>query len=207
MTVSASDALQRLREGNQRFVSGIRGTASLVSPTRRAKLATAQHPFAIVLGCSDSRVPAELIFDQGLGELFVVRVAGNVATPTQVGSVEFAATHFGTSLVVVLGHTRCGAIQAAVADVRTPAPTSPNVRSIIDSIRPTAEAVVVGSDGDDDQLVREVGRANVRAGVARLRHESEVLSRLVESGQLDVVGAEYSLETGVVEFFEARDDA
>lgn len=207
MTVSASDALARLREGNQRFVSGVRDISSLVSSTRRAKLADAQHPFAIVLGCSDSRVPAEMVFDQGLGDLFVIRVAGNIVAPSQVGSVEFAASRFGTSLVVVLGHTQCGAIQATIEQLRHPTTSSPNVRSIVERIRPAAETVLAAWSGGDEELMRQVERANVRASVDHLRHGSQLLEQLVDAGQLAVVGAEYSLETGVVDFFEMPEDA
>lgn len=199
----ARDALARLREGNQRFVSGVRSLDALLSQTRRGIAATDQNPFAIVLGCSDARVPAEIIFDQGLGDLFVIRVAGNIVAPSQVGSVEFAAARFGTALVVVLGHTQCGAIVATIEDIRTPTRSSPNLRSIVDRIRPSVETVLAtGLEVDDDRLVRQAVRANVRASADHLRHGSALLEQLIQDDRLDVVGAEYSLETGAVDFFD-----
>jgi carbonic anhydrase len=203
VTISASEALARLREGNRRFMAGARGPDPLVDPSRRAALAAEQRPFAIVLGCSDSRVPAELVFDQGLGDLFVIRVAGNIVAPSQVGSVEFAAARFDTPLVVVLGHTQCGAILATLESVRAPTAHSPNVRSIVDRIRPVVETLLAGDRAlDGDRLVRHAVRANVRASVDHLRHGSALLEELIQNGKLAVVGAEYSLETGEVEFFD-----
>src|SRR5260221_3196407 len=137
MTTAARAALDRLREGNRRFASDMRSAESLSSLTRRAELVSGQQPFAIVLGCSDSRVPAEIVFDQGLGDLFVIRVAGNIVAPSQIGSVEFAADRFGTRLVVVLGHSMCGAIQATLDELGRPSTDqSPNLRAIVDRIRP-----------------------------------------------------------------------
>ena len=203
MTVSAREALARLREGNRRFVSGVRSLDALPSHTRRAELAAEQRPFAIVLGCSDSRVPAELIFDQGLGDLFVIRVAGNIVAPSLVGSVEFAAARFGTRLVVVLGHTQCGAILATLEEIKGPTSHSPNVRSIVNRIRPSVETLLAAGLGlDEDQLVRQAVRANVRASADHLRHGSTLLEQLIQDGSLLVVGAEYSLETGEVDFFD-----
>ncbi len=203
MSTEAREALDRLREGNRRFVAGTRGLESELSPTRRISLATQQRPFAIVLGCSDSRVPAELVFDQGLGDLFVIRVAGNIVAPSQVGSVEFAAAAFETSLAVVLGHTRCGAIQAALDEARNPARHSPNLRSIVDRILPAVEPLVAaGLKNDEEELMHQAVRANVRASASHLRHGSALLEQLIHEGKLLVVGAEYSLETGEVDFFD-----
>jgi carbonic anhydrase len=203
MTVAAHEALARLKEGNQRFVAGVRSLEVLVSHTRRAELATDQHPFAIVLGCSDSRVPAEVVFDQGLGDLFVIRVAGNIVAPSQVGSVEFAAARFGTPLVVVLGHTQCGAILATLEEARNRTSGSPNLRSIVDRIRPSVETLLAtGLPPDGDDIVRQAVRANVRASADHLRHGSALLERLIRDGSLLVVGAEYSLATGEVDFFD-----
>jgi carbonic anhydrase len=203
VTGSAAEALARLRDGNGRFVSGVRSLGALGTQTERAALAAEQRPFAIVLGCSDSRVPAELIFDQGLGDLFVIRVAGNIVAPSQVGSVEFAAERFGTPLVVVLGHTQCGAVQATLEEVRTRSHRSPNVRSIVDRIRPSVETLLATSLGSDDgRLLRAAVRANVRASADHLRHGSALLEQLIQDGRLAVVGAEYSLETGEVDFFD-----
>jgi carbonic anhydrase len=203
--VPARDALVRLREGNRRFVADARGSGAFVGHDRRAALATGQEPFAIVLGCSDSRVPAEIVFDQGLGDLFVIRVAGNIVAPSQIGSVEFAAGRFGTRLVVVLGHSQCGAILATLEELRRPTENqSRNLRSIVDRVRPSVEALLATDLArDPDALVKQAVRANIRASANQLRHGSELLEQLIREDGLLVVGAEYSLDTGVVEFFDA----
>jgi carbonic anhydrase len=200
---SAHEALQRLRQGNHRFVSNIRSHDSLASEAR-AKLAGGQAPFAIILGCSDSRVPAEIVFDQGLGDLFVIRVAGNIVAPSQIGSVEFAAERYGTRLVVVLGHSQCGAILATIEELTQPAiKASRNLHSIVDRVRPSVEPLLSTElRHDHDALVRDAVRANVRISAGHLRHGSEVLEQLIEKDGLVVVGAEYSLETGIVDFFD-----
>jgi len=202
--VSAREALQRLRDGNVRFVSG-EGTRDLaLEHKRRRALVGDQSPFAIILGCSDSRVPAELVFDQGLGDLFVIRVAGNIVAPSQVGSIEFAAERFGVRLVVVLGHSHCGAVQAALEQMERPSEErSPNLGFIVRSILPAVEAAVArgGSSGAADLMSRSV-RENIRASAEHLRQGSDVLERLVRENGLLVIGAEYSLETGMVEFFD-----
>jgi len=202
--ISALEALERLREGNRRFVSDVRSRDTLTSQTRRRELAAGQEPFAIILGCSDSRVPAEIVFDQGLGDLFVIRVAGNIVAPSQVGSVEFAAGRFGTRLVVVLGHSQCGAILATLEELGRPSTDqSRNLRSIVDRIRPSVEPLLETElGGHPDALVRQAVRANIRASADHLRHGSEVLEQLIRKDGLRVVGAEYSLETGVVEVFD-----
>ena len=203
----AREALKRLQEGNLRFVSNVRGSDAFVSHTRRAELTAGQQPFAIILGCSDSRVPAEIVFDQGLGELFVIRVAGNIVAPSQVGSVEFAAEAFGTKLVVVLGHSKCGVILATLKELTRPRRRhSRNVRSIVDRVRPSVETLLNTPLRDDhDALVQEAVRANIRASVDHLRHGSAVLEQLIAEEALRVVGAEYSLETGAVTFLDALD--
>jgi carbonic anhydrase len=202
--VPARQALERLREGNLRFAANVRGSDAFVSHTRRVELASGQQPFAIILGCSDSRVPAEIVFDQGLGDLFVIRVAGNIVAPSQVGSVEFAAARYSTRLVVVLGHSQCGAILATLEELRTPTENqSHNLRSIVDRVRPSVEGLLrTELRHDSDALVREAGRANIRASVDHLRHGSQVLEELIHDQGLVVVGAEYSLETGMVEFLD-----
>ena len=207
--ISAGEALERLREGNARFVSGARTGDTLTSQTRRRELAASQEPCAIILGCSDSRVPAEIVFDQGLGDLFVIRVAGNIVAASQVGSVEFAAERFGTPLVVVLGHSRCGAVLATLEELMRPRGTqSRNLRSIVDRVRPSVEALLATElRHDPDALVRHAVRANVRVSANQLRHGSEVLEQLIQTAGLLVVGAEYSLETGVVDFFEGVPEA
>lgn len=202
--IPAREALQRLIEGNQRFVNDEPNPGRHSDQAKRAELVADQKPFAIILGCSDSRVPAEMVFDQGLGDLFVIRVAGNVVAPSQVGSVEFAAEWFDTQLVVVLGHTCCGAVSATL-DELTGQGTHPsrNLRSIVDRVRPAVEPLL------ETELVKNPAllaaravRANIRASAGQLRHGSEVLEKLILEGKLLVVGAEYSLETGVVDFFD-----
>jgi carbonic anhydrase len=199
--LSPADALVRLREGNCRFVAS-RATASAPSPAHRAALVAGQAPFAIVLGCSDSRVPAELVFDQGFGDLFVIRVAGNIVAPSQIGSVEFAVSRFGTPLVVVMGHTHCGAILATLEEVQGRASASSRgERAIVDRIRPAVETLLTGRpETDPDRLMREAVSANVRASVNHLRYGSALIEERVLKHGLMVVGAVYSLETGMVSF-------
>jgi carbonic anhydrase len=200
--VSAREALARLREGNARFAANARGSGTLITAARRARLTAAQEPFAIVLGCSDSRVPVELVFNQGPGDLFVIRVAGNIVAPSLIGSVEFAAERFGTRLVVVLGHASCGAIQATIEELRRPTPSqSPNLKAIVDRIRPGVEQLVASRKSDDPQDVEHAAMcANVLASVGYLSHGSAIIEGLVQSDGLLIVGAWYSLETGRVEF-------
>jgi len=202
--IAALEALERLREGNRRFASDVRGSAVLDTQTRRSQLAEGQEPFAIILGCSDSRVPAEIVFDQGLGDLFVIRVAGNIVASSQIGSVEFAAERFGTPLVVVLGHSRCGAVLATLEELMRPREKqSRNLRSIVDRIRPSVEGLLATKlSHDSEALVRHAVRANIRASANQLRHGSAVLEGLIQKGRVVVVGAEYSLESGLVDFFD-----
>ncbi|MBK1730447.1 carbonic anhydrase [Thiococcus pfennigii] len=207
--ISAREALARLREGNARYVAGEPIGGALASAARRSALTDGQAPFAIVLGCSDSRVPAEIIFDQGLGDLFVIRVAGNIVAPSQVGSVEFAAERYGTRLVVVLGHSQCGAVLATLDEVQRPTPNqSPNLRSIVGRISPAVVPLLAtGLKGDPEALVHQAVRANVLAAANHLRHGSALLEQMTQDDGLVVVGAEYSLETGVVDFFDGVPDA
>jgi carbonic anhydrase len=200
--ITAPEAVQRLRDGNRRFAAGTPSHAALTHVERRNELTAGQEPFAIVLGCSDSRVPAEIVFDQGLGDLFVIRVAGNVVASSQVGSVEFAASRFRTRLVVVLGHSQCGAIAATIEELQQPgAARSRGLRSIVDRVRPSVEPLLATDlRHDPAALARLAVRANIHASVDHLRHGSEVLEQLIEHEGLFVVGAEYSLESGVVEF-------
>jgi len=202
--INARDALQRLSDGNRRFASNLRTTEPSFSHTKRAELVSGQEPFAIILGCSDSRVPAEIVFDQGLGDLFVIRVAGNIVAPSQIGSVEFAVSRFGTRLVVVLGHSQCGAILATIEELTgCQDSVSRNIRSIVDRIKPSVESIFSTElRHHPDALVKEAVRANVRASANHLRHGSEIIEKLIESDGLLVVGAEYSLETGIVDFFD-----
>ncbi len=207
--ISALEGLERLREGNRRFVAGVRGIDALISPSRRSELVSRQEPCAVILGCSDSRAPVELVFDQGLGDLFVIRVAGNIVASSQIGSVEFAAERFGTRLVVVLGHTRCGAIQATLEELQRPSKNqSRNLRSIVDRVRPSVEELLATElRHDREALARHAVRANVRVATNALRHGSDILEQLIRHDGLVIVGAEYSLETGVVDFFDGVPEA
>jgi carbonic anhydrase len=204
LTIAASEALERLREGNRRFVTEVGSRDPLADQARRDALAAGQYPIAVILGCSDSRVPVELVFDQGLGDLFVIRVAGNIVAPSQVGSVEFAAERFGTRLVVVLGHSMCGAVLATLEELGRPMDVqSPNLRSIVHRIRPAIEPLFETElRRDPEALAHHAVRANIRAAANHLRSGSRLLEQLIEFEGLLVVGAEYSLETGVVDFFD-----
>jgi len=202
--LTAIEAFRQLKEGNLRFTGSMTGDAELQSQSRRIKLTKATEPSAIILGCSDARVPAEIVFDQGLGDLFVIRVAGNIVSPSQVGSVEFAAERMGTRLVVVLGHTQCGAIQATIEALENPnGVASRNLLSIVDRVRPSVEGLFATDlRNDREALSRAAVRANIRASANHLRHGSRVLEQLIQDDGLVVVGAEYSLDTGVVDFFD-----
>ena len=203
---SAQEALNRLQEGNRRFVSGLQSSGAQPDHFRRAITLEQQDPFAIILGCSDSRVPAEIVFNQGLGDLFVVRVAGNIVAPSQIGSVEFAASRFEISLVVVLDHSQCGAVLATLEHLHEQSVQqhSEHSRSIVDRIRPAVEHLLDSDDLlDPAELCKSAVRANVNASVAQLRHESKMLEHLIDEKGMRIVGAEYSLQTGEVEFFES----
>ena len=201
---TAREALARLREGNARFTESLKDSGGFLSGTGRPQLTQSQAPFAIILGCSDARVPAEIVFDQGLGDLFVIRVAGNIVAPSQVGSVEFAAERFKTRLVVVLGHSQCGAITATLEELQRPGETqSANLRSIVDRVRPSVEALLETDLRNNlDKLRGQAVRMNIRASADHLRHGSQILEQLIRDEGLLVVGAEYSIETGVVDFFD-----
>jgi carbonic anhydrase len=200
---SALEALETPRAGNRRFATETGNSSNLASQERRTELVAGQEPHAIILACSDARVPTELVFDQGLGDLFSIRVAGNIVAPSQVASVEFAAEMFGTRLVVVMGHSGCGAILATIAHLQRPAENpATNLRSIIDRIRPSVEPLLETKAAQDpDALVEAAVRANIRASASHLRHGSALLEQLQGDGLL-VLGAEYSLKTGLVEFFD-----
>jgi len=204
--ISAAEALQRLRDGNQRFASNLRTQESLFCDHRREELLTGQEPFAIILGCSDSRVPAEIIFDQGLGDLFVIRVAGNIVAPSQIGSVEFAVSQFGTRLVVVLGHSKCGAIHATIEQLKEGnTSSSANIRAIVERVKPSIAGLMATELANDAEALENAAiRANVRASTNQLQHGSAIIEHLVESDGLLIVGAEYSLETGTVKFLDGN---
>ena len=200
----ADEALERLRSGNRQFVAELGGSSQQIGESRRRELVEGQEPFAIILGCSDSRVPAEIVFNQGLGDLFVIRVAGNIVAPSQIDSIEFSAARHGTRLVVVLGHSQCGAILATIEELsRKTEDQSRSLRSIVDRVRPSVEALMETEIGNNpEELVRRSVRNNIRMSVNQLRRGSQVLEHLIEHEGLRVVGAEYSLETGLVEFFD-----
>lgn len=202
--VDATESLERLRAGNERFASGRSELDALTSYRKRGATVDGQQPFAVILGCSDSRVPVEMVFDQDLGDLFVIRVAGNVVAPSQIGSVEFAAETFGSNLVVVLGHSQCGAIQATVDELRRPsADQSPHLKSIVDRIRPAVGPIVGDSPNESNEaLVEKAVRANIRHSAEQLRHGSKIIEGRIATSGLRVIGAEYSLETGYVDFFD-----
>ena len=202
--LTAQEALTRLQEGNKRFVEG-KSTYNTNDTRRRNELVDGQTPFAIILGCSDSRVPAEIVFDQGLGDLFVIRIAGNIVAPSQIGSIEFTVETFQTPLVVVLGHTRCGAVAATLNQIRQPqASRSQHLRSIVERIRPAVEPLSeIRTDLTPEQLLERAIRSNIRMSVNQLRHGSSFLEEIHDSGSLWIVGAEYSLESGEVDFFES----
>lgn len=207
--ISATEALERLREGNSRFVSGIWCDDTFASRNRFSELAAGQEPFAVILGCSDARVPVELVFDQGLGDLFVIRVAGNIVASSQIGSIEFAAEQFGTRLVVVMGHSRCGAVKATLEELQRPtANQSRNLRSIVDRVRPAVEGLLATELArEPETLLNHAIRANVRASVNHLRYGSDVLEQLTQKNGLVIVGAQYSLENGMVDFFDGVPEA
>lgn len=207
-TISALEALKRLREGNQRFSQNLTSLDRMMSYQRRAELTAGQKPFAIILGCSDSRAPAEILFDQGLGDLFVIRVAGNVVAPSQIGSVEFAVSRYNTRLVVVLGHSHCGAVSATIETLLEGEDSeSRNIASIVDRVKPSVQPLLdTDLRHDRDALRGAAVRANVRASANQLRHGSRIIESLIESDGLLVVGAEYALETGVVDFFDGVPD-
>ncbi len=202
--ISATEALKRLQDGNKRFISGERSIDSAVNQIQRSNYVKDQAPFAIILGCSDSRVPAEIVFDQGLGDLFVIRVAGNIVAPSQIGSVEFAAEKFGTPLVVVLGHSNCGAVIATIDELEHPTDNkSSNVLAIVNRIKSTIEPLFnAGLCEDPESLLNTAIRANIQSATNHLRHGSAMLEQLILKDELVIVGAEYSLETSEVDFFD-----
>lgn len=200
---SSKEAIERLQEGNKRFVSGVRSIDAIAKQIQRAEFVEGQKPFAIILGCSDSRVPAEIVFDQGLGDLFVIRVAGNIVAPSQVGSVEFAVEKFGTPLVVVLGHSMCGAVSATIEELENPDDNkSSNVLSIVNRIKPTVEPLFATElRNDPEKLLESSIHANINASVNQLKHGSPMLEQYVQQRKLQIVGAEYCLKQGTVKFF------
>lgn len=200
--IPATEALQRLKDGNLRFKKDVQGKNTFTQLTRRSELVDKQNPYAVILGCADSRVPTEIIFDQGPGDLFVIRVAGNIVAPSLTGSVEYAATKLSARLVVVLGHSRCGAVRATLQELKNRTVIdSPNLTAIVERIRPHVESIL-DLDIDSDEILKRAVRANVHAAVKDLKENSEILQHLIKNDNLQIIGAEYALETGAVEFFE-----
>lgn len=202
---TSAAAFQRLLAGNARFAQGTSNHNQRETLNRREQLLEGQAPFAVILGCSDSRVPAEIVFDQGLGDLFVIRIAGNIVAPSQIGSIEFAIEQFASPIVVVLGHTQCGAISATVKAMTQPAHEmqSNHIGSIVKRIKPcVAELLKSNLIQDQDALISSACKANIRASVNQLTHSSEFIENMVEQQKLAIVGAEYDLETGIVHFFD-----
>jgi len=194
--VSAEQALQKLMDGNSRFVESKMAGSSLCDATARGKLAKSQHPYAIILSCSDSRVPPELIFDQALGEIFVVRVAGNVADPIVLGSIEYATEHLGSPLIMVLGHERCGAVTAAVG---SKGKHEGNIGAILSAIEPAAKKAKVISKGKpQEELVECAVEVNAKAVAAALTKKSKVLAEQLKEGKIKIVSAKYDLDDGKV---------
>jgi len=195
-TVAPAEAISRLKEGNRRYTGG-----NLQHPgqttERRTELAKTQHPFAGIVSCSDSRVPPEIVFDQGLGDLFVVRVAGNVINDEGLGSVEYTVDHLGTRLILVLGHQSCGAVKAARETIAAKGKASGHIESLVTAIKPAVEATA------KDDLETTV-KANVRNVVQALRSSTPILKAKVDSGEIQVIGGYYSLDTGAVTFLDEK---
>lgn len=202
---SAYEAIDRLREGNRQYVRAGYGPNTRLNNPWRFETANERKPFAIILGCSDARVPPEIVFNQGPGDLFVVRVAGNIVALSQRDSVEFAAEQLGCRLIVVLGHSQCRAVTMTLDVLRqSPAYQCRIPQSFVSRIRPAIERQLYDeSRVDFDTLVRDAISANIVASVNQLRDDSKVLQRLFQKEGLLVVGAEYSVETGVVEFLHS----
>lgn len=196
-------ALQRLIEGNQRFTSGVRAVEPMLAHLKMSDLAAkGQSPFAVVLTCSDSRSPAELIFDQGVGDLFVVRVAGNVVAPSLLASIEFAVANFGSAVIVVLGHTLCGAVKAACSHHQNPSERlpSPHLEELVGRIRPAVEVAASRVSSGDPEFMKESTLQNIDRSVNLIQEQSRIVRTLVEQGKLTVHGALLDLSTGRVSF-------
>jgi carbonic anhydrase len=195
-TVAPADAVSKLKEGNGRYTSGNLDHPGQ-TPERRAELAKDQHPFAVILSCSDSRVPPEIVFDQGLGDLFVVRVAGNVIDDHGLGSIEYAVDHLGARLIVVLGHQSCGAVKAAKETIAAKGKAPGHIQSLVTAIKPVVEATA------KDDLETTV-KANVKHVVQALRSSTPILKAKVDSGEVQVIGGYYSLDTGAVSLLDEK---
>lgn len=198
--LTADEALKRLLDGNQRYRANHTTIRETSTPSIREALSTGQKPFAIILSCSDSRVPPEIIFDKGLGEIFVVRVAGNIADPVILGSIEYAAEHFGSPLIVVLGHNRCGAVTAAVESQGHP---HGNIGAIIKTITPAVKQARKDAKGaGKSDLVESAIDNNIKLVAKSLIEQSPVIRSLVDAGKVKIIGAKYDLDDGTVRLLE-----
>jgi len=221
--VSPADAISKLKEGNGRFTAGnmqhphesnderkymaansyenagmtFLGMSAEQATRRRTELAKSQHPFAAIVSCSDSRVPPEIVFDQGLGDLFIVRVAGNVINDEGLGSIEYTVDHLGTRLILVLGHQRCGAVDAARETIAAKGKAPGHIQSLVTAIKPAVEATA------KDDLETTI-KANVKNVVQALRSSTPILKAKVDSGDIQVIGGYYSLDTGAVTFLDEK---
>src|SRR5438128_12007304 len=193
-TVAPAEAISKLKEGNGRYTSGNLQHPGQTSE-RRAELAKTQHPFATILSCSDSRVPPEIVFDQGLGDLFIVRVAGNVINDEGLGSVEYSVDHLGSRLILVLGHQNCGAVKAARETIAAKGKAPGHIESLVTAIKPAVDAT---AKDDLDTTIK----ANVKHVVQALRSSTPILKGKVDSGDVQVVGGYYSLDMGAVTFLD-----
>ena len=202
--MNADKALKQLKDGNLRYIEAEINGEKIDRTVVQHEVLLTQKPSAIILGCSDSRVPAEAVFDQGVGDLFIVRIAGNIVAPSQIGSIEFACQQFGTQLIVVLGHTGCGAISATIGSLLgDPGEISPNLAAIVDRISPAVQPIISTVDGDDrEDILNKAIRANINYSAQQLESGSEILRDLVKQKKLTIVGAEYSIESGRVEFLD-----
>jgi carbonic anhydrase len=197
VTEKGNEALQKLMDGNKRFVSGTLSQKDL-GDAKRKELAKGQKPFATVLTCSDSRVPPELLFDQGLGDVFVVRVAGNVVDPIALGSIEYAAEHLGSPLLLILGHSHCGAVKATLEAKGKP---EGNIGAIIKKIIPAADAAKK-KGGTQDEILETAIKQNIKNVYADIMKNSKIVPHLVEEGKLMIAAGEYDITTGKVEMIE-----
>lgn len=209
--VSPDEALQKLMEGNKRYVENQMTGTKLCDLTTRSGLAKSQKPYAIILTCSDSRVPPEIVFDKGLGEIFVVRVAGNVPDPVVLGSIEYAAEHLGSPLIMVLGHERCGAVKATV-DAKGKSTGSPNIDAIVKTVAPNVKTAAKDCDAckgeakcadtKKDAFVECVIDANAKTVAANLTKKSKILNHLQHEKKIKIVAAKYDLDDGIVTIFK-----
>ena len=197
-SISPSKALQLLKEGNQRFVSNLKINRNLLQQANETS--DGQHPFAVILSCIDSRTSAELIFDQGLGDVFSVRIAGNIINEDILGSMEFGCKVAGSKIIVVLGHTKCGAVKGACDHVEMG-----NLTALLTKIRPAVNDEVTvkeNRNSGNSIFVEKVSSINVKRTVKAIMERSPILKEMIESGQIGIVGGTHDISTGEVEFYD-----